>query len=1084
MNRNFIKPFQKVGIKLSILSALIFFVDNKIAVASPALDSLFKAISAGKSADADMPGRENTIAVPDEANKDIQITGTVKSANGQPLPDVTVSIKNTSFGTKTDANGYYKINAPDKNSILVFSHIGYTSQEVKVGNKTSFDIVLQENGKSLEEVVVIAYGTQKKASVTGAVSTVKGDVLAESPVANISNALAGNVAGVSMRPNGGQPGMDNPVINVRGVGTYGNNAPLVVIDGVQRNNINEIDPEAVENVTILKDAAAVAPYGLGGANGVILITTKRGKTGAPILTLNSFYGIQNSTYVPKTLNAQQYMQLTDEAYLNDNPGLTNTLPYATSLINNYQNLHNQDPVLYPESDAYNQIAKRNDPESKTDLQLSGGTKDVKYFAGVGIFNQQGMVTQMNYRRYNYNLNLDVNATSTTTVSLGITGAFENTNSIDQGTPTLQFVKMLLKYEPNQALQYPNGDYAQFAGDSPLGLLNSGSYYRKNQSTELMTISVEQKLNFIPGLSAKVAFSYDPISYQTKNWHEPYYYYSVNTNTKPYTYTQGISTSEGFATQYISLSQAYQDSTAFTYQAFLNYHHSFGKSDVTGLVVAEEKNFDQNNFSAGLNNYTLDIDELNFGSSLPTDRSVGGSSSSGSQVGYVYRVDYAYDGKYLFEGSGRYDGHYFFAPGHQYAFFPAFSAGWVLSKENFMAAESFFDYLKLRASWGKAGNLAGGPFEYISGYTLYGNSYAFGAGNLVQGSYQAQEANPNLTWEISTKTDLGLEAKLFKGLLNVDADFFFERRTGILLPPNVTVPVEYGLGLAPENAGILNNHGFELTLGTQHRFDNGITFALNGNFSYSRNKVIQDFESATTYNNPNTRRTGRPYGEVFGYKAIGLFPTSADKNNDGVIDSKDGYNVTQFGTLHPGDVEFEDVNHDGKIDINDQVPIANPNYPAITYGFTPTVSWKGVDISLFFQGAALESFDINGFQTVPFLNNDSNTALYYYDNRWTPTNQGARLPRATEAPSTNNQQTSSFWYVNTGYLRLKTATIGYTFPTSIAKKIGMSHLRLYATGQNVLTFSELSYMDPEIGYQNGELSYPNQRVFITGLSASF
>jgi len=1069
MNKNLIDSFARMGIKLSIVSAFLVIAVTDQAMASSAKNNFYKYKLSGK-------GVVN-------AEKEITISGTVRNDKGEPVIGASVVIKGSSTGTQTDAKGHFSITAPNQTAIIVFSYVGYIKQECSVNDKTTFDIILQATGKSLDEVIVVAYGTQKKSSATAAVSTVKGDVLAASPVANISSSLAGNVAGVSMRPNGGQPGNDNPDLHIRGIGTTGSNGPLIVVDGVERNNISQIDPDAIDNVTILKDAAAVAPYGLGGANGVILITTKRGKTGAPLLTLNSYYGIQNPTYVPKPLSAQDYMRLSDEAYLNDNPGLT-TIPYQESLINNYANLNHQNPDLYPISDAVSTVPKKNAPITQTDIQLSGGTNAVKYFGGFGLLNQDGMFDAVNYRRYSYNMNLDVNATSTTKVSLSLTGAFENTNSFDSSTSINQLFRGLLKYLPNQALSYSNGLYGASAGNSPLGVLNSGGYYRKNQTTELISIGIEQQLPFIDGLSIKANFSYDPYNYIEKGWHEPAYYDVINTSVTPYTYSSAISTSEGQASQVTSLYQNYWANNTFTYQGYLNYHHSFGKSNVTGLVVAEERNNVQSNFGASLNDYTLNIDELNFGSSAATDRGVNGSSSTGSQVGYVYRLNYDYDGKYLFETSGRYDGHYYFAPGRQYSYFPAFSAGWVLSKEKFMAPLTFIDYLKVRASWGRSGNLAGGAFEYLSDYTLYSNAYAFGTGNLVQGSYQPQEANPDLTWEISTKRDAGFEATLFKGMLKIDADYFTETRTGMLLPPSVTVPVEYGLKLPPTNAGIMDNHGFEVTLGTQHTFSNGLSLGLNGNFSYAENKMVQIYESPTSYNNPNTRQTGRPYGEVFGYKAIGIFTTAQDKNHDGVIDAADGYNVTQFGTLHPGDIEYADMNHDGKIDFNDDVPIGNPNYPAITYGFTPTASWKGIDVSLLFQGAAMESFNVQGFQTIPFDSNDSNTAYQYYNNRWTPSHQNALYPRATEAPYSNNTQTSSLWIVNTGYLRLKTATIGYTFPSAWSKKLGMSRLRIYAAAQNFLTFSKLNFMDPEVGYTNGETSYPNQKVFTTGLSASF
>lgn len=1015
----------------------------------------------------------------------IVVNGTVTDEKGEPLPGVTVTVKGKNTNTTTDRKGTYSISIPpgETNAVLVYSFIGFETREITVADQATINVKLKIADNKLNEIVVIGYGTQKKALTTSAVSTVKGASLANAPVANISNALTGQVAGISMRPNGGQPGYDNPDLHVRGISTTGNNSPLIVVDGVIRNNISEIDPNSIATVSVLKDAAAVAPYGLGGANGVILITTKRGQTGIPTLSFNSYTGIQNPTYLPKMLNAQDYMRLVNEAYLNVHPGGT-ALPYADTLINNYAALNRQHPDLYPNSNASSQIRRKNAPERLVNLQLSGGTKDVKYYAGVGVFDQQGMFSPVSYRRYNYNLNLDVNATPTTTVLLSLNGAVENTNGIDPGTSMHQFIRGLLKYLPTAPLYYANGNPGQSAGNSPAAVLNSGGYYRKNQNTLLSSIGVEQKLNFLPGLSVKAVFSYDPASYVEKGWHEPYYYYTQNTGTTPYTYTQQISTSEATATTFTSLYENYWQRLAFSYQGYLTYHHTFGKNDISGLIVAEEDNNSQLNFGASRNNFALNIDELSLGSSDKNNFDNGGGSSTGSQVGYVYRLDYAYDGKYLFEGAGRYDGHYYFAPGKRYAYFPAFSAGWVLSREKFFPQNKVVDYLKIRGSWGKSGNLAGGAFQYLNGYSLYGNSYAFGTGTTVQGSYQAREANPDITWEISTKENLGFEANLWQGWLKIDADYFWEKRTNMLLPPAVTVPVEYGIALSQQNAGIMQNHGLDLTIGSQHQFNNGINLSLNGNFSYAKNKLIQVFESPTTYNNPNRRVTGRPLGTMFGYQANGLFTAADDKNQDGVINTADGYNVTQFGTLHPGDIKYADLNHDGKIDSQDLTAIGNPVYPTITYGFTAAISWKGFDISALFQGAAVMSMNTMGFQTVPFSSNNSNVSYQYFHNRWTPGNQNALYPRVEPSPTANNNQFSSFWIVNDSYLRLKTASIGYTLPALITQRWGIRKLRIYASGQNVATFSKLNFEDPEVGYSNGEESYPQQKVFTLGINVTF
>ncbi len=1018
---------------------------------------------------------------------DITLSGSITDEQGAPLPGVSIVLKGTQRGTTSNARGEFTLVVPDRSSVLTFSFVGYVPQEIEVGNRTSFQVQMAPENKVLDEVIVVGYGTQKKSTLTGSVASVKGSEIVGTPVANVSGTLAGRVAGVSMRPNGGQPGADSPVIRIRGIGTTGNAAPLVVVDGIIRNNINQIDPSTIETISVLKDAAAVAPYGLGGANGVILITTKKGKMGAPTLSVNSYYGTQTPTYYPKLLSAQDYMRLKNEAYVNENP-TKNQFPYAKDLVDNYIQLNAEDPDKYPISDTKT-LVNMYAPMQSHNLQLSGGSDRIKYFTGLGILQQKGMFDPVSYTRYSYNINLEAQATKTTTVSLSLAGAIENTKDVDAATNTIRLFRSNFKFIPIQNLTYTNGFWGEFAGNSPIGILKAG-YDRQTRNTLLTTIGIEQKLPFIPGLSVKGTFSYDPNQLTGKGWHTPFYFYSQNTNVTPYAYKREISTAEGGSPTYTYLSQSYQKSQTFTYQGYLNYQRSFGKHDVTGLLVAEARNNTFETFTARRNNFAINVDELSLGSSDKTDFDNSGTSSTGSQIGYVYRVGYAYAGKYLLEASGRYDGHYYFAPGKRYGYFPAFSAGWVLSEENFIKNSlSLVDYLKIRASWGKSGNLAGSAFQYLAGYNLYGNAYAFGAGSFVQGSFQPSEANRNITWEISTKTNIGIESSLWRGLLTVEADYFYEKRTGMLLPPAISVPVEYGLGLADENAGIMSNQGFELTLGTNYRFENGLKLGLNGNVSYAKNRMIQVFETAATFNNPNRRRTDRPFGVPFGYKALGLFGTQDDTNNDGIINELDGYKVKQFGVLHPGDIRYADLSGadgtpDGKIDANDQIAIGNPTTPFLTYGLTANAGWKGFDLNLFFQGSSLASLDIRQFQTIPFNNNNSNSSYEYYDNRWTPSTPDARYPRANQAPYANNTQLSDFWMTSTDHLRLKTATLGYTLPTTVLKSIKIQNVRFYLSGQNLFTLSKLKFMDPEVGFSDRETAYPNQKVLTAGLNVTF
>lgn len=785
------------------------------------------------------------------------------------------------------------------------------------------------------------------------------------------------------------------------------------------------------------------------------------------------------------------MRLSDEAYLNENPGGTG-LPFAKDLISNYASLNAKNPNKYPiTNNAGKQFENLHPPRMKTNLQMSGGTQDITYYADLGFTNQDGMFYNVNYRRYNYTVNVDAHATSTTDVHLSVIGAFEKTSSIDAAVSsnstmsTSTLFRSGYKYRPIINLYYSNGLWGQDAGESPIGILNSGGYNHKNNHQLLTKIMINQQLP-IHGLSAKIAFSYDPDQIFYKQYHRPFYFWSQDLSTNPPTYTQQISTSEGGSPTYTYLREEYYRAQKFTYQAYLNYKNDFGKNHVTGLVVAEAQNNKWNDFSAYRDHFAVNLDELNLGPSNKDNFNNSGIDSTGSQFGLVYQLGYNYDGKYLLQVTGRYDGHYYFAPGHRWGFFPAFSAGWVLSEEKFIKLPSFINFLKIRGSWGKSGNLAGTSFQYLNGYDLRGPVYAFGSGSLVQGSYIPHESNPNITWEISKQADVGLDAHFWNDLLTVNLDYFHEKRIGMLLPPAVTVPIEYGLPLSQENAGIMSNHGFEATIDANSIQLGGVNIGLSGTFSYAKNKMLQIFETSATHDNPNRSRTGRAYNTPFGLHALGLFTTSDDKNGDGIIDSKDGYNVKQFGTLHPGDIKYADINGDGVINQDDNVPIGYPNTPEITFGFTPTASWKGFDLSLLFQGSALSSANILNFVTVPFYNNDSNSSYEYYNHRWTPNNQNAKYPRATPSPDANNTQASDFWMISAAYVRLKTAVIGYTIPRRITDKLDIRNLRIYFSGQNLLTASKVSnIIDPQlIVGGDGTPQYPIQKVYTLGININF
>jgi TonB-linked SusC/RagA family outer membrane protein len=852
------------------------------------------------------------------------------------------------------------------------------------------------------------------------------------------------------------------------------------VDGIPRN-FNQLDPNSIASISILKDAAAVAPYGMGGANGVILITTKKGKTGAPTLTYNAYVGWQNPTRLAKFVNAYQYASLFNAA--DDNEGA----PHAYSDYSLQKYKDHSAPDLYPDHNVLKELITPNTILTNHNLELSGGADKIRYYAGLSFLSQAGMWGPTNYKRYNLTANLEAEATKTTKFNISINGHVEDRRF--PGVSSSAIFYQAFRTPATAALTFSNGLPGSYIGRSADGNIFGSGYTQTVGYTLLNQISIEQQLPFIKGLSVKAVVSYDfnpfnpndpsnptaPITSFNRTWLTPilYYRYDSATNTYPLAGNDGPAKSQ--------YSESYIQSQAFTYQGYLNYHNIFGKSEVTGLIVLEERNTKSSVFGAGRVNFSVNVPELNNGSSNSTDISNYGFSAESKQKSAVYRVAYGYAGKYLLEASGRYDGNYYFAPHHRFGFFPAFAAGWRLSEEGFIKNNfSWITNLKIRGSYGESGALAGSPFQYLSSYTLYGNASVLN-GTTTQGLFENSEANANITWERAKKTDIGLESNFWNGLLTVEGDYFFEKRTDMLFPPTVTVPLEYGVSLAQVNSGAMSNRGFELSLGTLRHFSKDLTASLKTNFTLARNKLLQVFETDATYKNPNRRITGRPFGTQFGYKAIGYF-TKDDFNADGTL--KAGIPTQSFSTvLHPGDIRYEDVSGpngkpDGVITPDDMVPIGHPSTPEIVYGISPSITYKSFDLTILFQGAASRDFYMSVFA---FDNSSSATidALDY----WTPTHQNATYPRITTQPTSNNTQVSSWWIRNGSYFRLKTGELGYTMPRSLIRSLKIQSARFYLSGQNLLTWSKIKNFDPEISSSTGQY-YPQQKVVSIGLNVTF
>jgi len=1035
-------------------------------------------------------------AIADTARQPVELSGKVVNSKGEPLAGASIYLKGTRKGSTTDDQGNFRITIPaGENPTLEFSIVGYEARNIKTGSQTSLTVVLKETSFDLNSVVVVGYGTTKKTSLTAAVSTMQGETVAQKPVPDLSNNLVGRIPGVIADQGSGEPGQDGARIRIRGTSTTGSADPLLVVDGIPRS-FAQLDPGAIESYTVLKDAAAVAPYGLAGANGVILITTKKGKTGAPTLSYNGYVGLQNPTRIPKMVNSYEYALLVNEANANSGIGPGFTPAQIQQYQKTVSGAKDADPNQYPNSQGLRDVLQRNAVLTYHNLELSGGTERVKYYAAMAYTSQDGQFVTTYLKKYNIDSRLDVKATNTTNVSLTINGYIvdqhyagkANTSKGYYSTANGGILYQAFRTPPTSAIWYTNGLWGSYIGRSLVGYI-SHSGYTLNENTQIYTtFSIEQQLPFIKGLSIKGTASYDPYNTYTKQWQTPILSYAPDFTTTPYTFTPAYT--EFNAPQLdLTLSQ----NKAFTYQGYINYHNTFGKHDITFLGVAEERNQKNWNVSAERINFPIDIDQLDQGGTTAGAALPGGSSSSQAQVGYVYRLSYNYDGKYLAEAAGRYDGHYAFAPGHQYAFFPAFSLGWNIGNEDYIRKNlPWVDQFKIRGSYGRSGNLpSNGAYQWLAGYGLYGNAAVFNGGsgaNPTTGIYElTPQANPNITWEVAKKTDVGFDASFWSGLLTVAADYFYEKRDNMLVNPTVTVPAEYGTTLPQVNGGVMSNHGIELQLGTSHSFRNGLRVEVTGTFTYAMNKLLQVYETSATYDNPNRRQTGRANGTQFGYKAIGYF-TPADFNANGNL--KSGIASIPSAPVQPGDVKYADLSGpngkpDGIIDQNDNTVIGRPNgSPGIIFGLIPTISYKGISLNFLLQGATQITLPLGGSLVMPFSDQGSASELAYKDH-WTPAHTNALYPRVYSQPPSYNTTFSSLWLRDASYLKLRSLELGYTLPYSMVRHWGMQRLRAYLAGQNLWTWTPhmKETIDPEASSGSGQY-YFQQRTISFGLNLTF
>lgn len=1012
--------------------------------------------------------------VPEKAQQSqqsvIKISGAVYDENEQPIPGANVYVKGTTNGVVTDYDGLFTINASN-NSTLVVSFVGYQQSEIAVKGKKNIVVNLVPDNKVLEEVVVVGFGTQKKASVVGAVQTIKPSEL-RIPSSNISNALGGRLAGVVAVQRSGEPGADGSTFWIRGISTFSaSTSPLIFIDNVEAStgDLNALPPEAIEGFSILKDAAATALYGARGANGVMLVTTRSGKN---MEKAKVNFRLTNTFAAPTQIvdiaDGVDYMNMYNEATMSRNPATDpSTLRFSQDKIQG--TIEGRNPYIYPNVDWMNFLFKKMTINQSANLNVTGGTKKIDYFVSASINNDNGMLksdpnnkfdNNIRNLRYSFQANVNVMLTSTTKIGvklnsqiLNYKGSSAETSTIFKQvyeSPGVYFAPTLPALAGEDHILFGNatgGPINQGGGRyfNPYATMVSG-YNDRNESTLITTFNIDQKLDFVTkGLMLKGLVSF-------KNWSQtnivrsfdPYYYkvtdYSLQDGAYSYEY-EAMNTGRSS----LGTTPSSTGDRLMNLQFILDYNRHFGKHDVSGMLVYLQRDYSLNNPG-------------DFYASLPQ-----------RNQGFAGRATYAFDDRYLAEFNFGYNGSENFKKGSRFGFFPSFALGYVISNETFFKSLSnVITNLKLRGTYGLVGNSFTNPkFPYLTQVNLGGWGYQFG--NLWQtsgnGAVVTKYGTENAHWEIGRKFNVGIDLGLISKL-NLTVDYFLENRKDIFLQRR-TIPSELGLvaGAAPyANLGKVQNQGVDLSLDYNHAINKDLIISAKGTFTYAKNKLIDRDEPVVDY--PYLSDLGQPLDRTRGLIAVGLFKDAEDVANSPV--------QTYTPTVLPGDIKYADLNEDGKIDDQDKTQFGySTKMPQIIYGLGGSVQYKKWDFSLFFQGVAQTSIQMSGMH--PF-GGDANTVLKYVaENYWSEKdpNMDATYPRLDLSINQNNSQPSTFWSRDGSFVRLKNVELGYSF----------KFIRVYLAGQNLFTFSKFKYWDPELGSGKG-LSYPTMVSGTIGAQLTF
>ena len=1034
--------------------------------------------------------------IPDVSFAQLRVEGTVKDETGEALMGVAILIQGEGTGAVTDFDGHYVLPSVKQGATLEFSYLGYQTKVVKATGRR-LDVSLVPDLKNLDEVVVIAYGQQKKVTITGAVSAVGGDELLKAPVANVSNALQGKLPGISVVQASGMPGDDEPVIRVRGIGSLNSAEPLVLVDGVERS-FGQIDPNEIEDISILKDASATAVFGVRGANGVILVTTKRGTPGKASVSVTASTAIQQISKFVEFADSYtygkmwNYTAITDALPMSQWPGsatIADYTPYDNTGIRFSQDVmehfrKGDMPVTFPNTNWIDYLMKDAAWQEQVNVNVKGGTDKVRYFVSAGFLNQNSLFKTFSnnddetfrYKRFNYRANLDIDVSKYSQLALTLGGRVQNRTTMGGGEGFL--FRYLQGATPYAGIGIDSEGRHVVADKNIVGpydrdaLSNFYELGYQNTSVNVLNLDLQYKLDMsflTKGLDFKIKGSYNT-DYSARKDRQNGFGTGVN-----YVATL-VDGTEVLRKENITWPIPYSDSRwgnrNWYAEASFNYARKFGKHNVGALLL----------YNQSKTYYPWDSDGSLY-RSIPK-----------GYVGLVGRVTYDYDTRYLFDFNIGYNGSENFAEGKRYGTFPSFSAGWIPSSEKFWEPlKNVIGYLKLRGSWGKVGNdnTNGARFLYLPGAwqfytgTMTVNPQNRGAnfgtrGNWLQAVKELTAGNPNVTWETASKINLGLDAAFLGDRLMLNLDFFWEDRKDILVSNASLLPAVTSLPGSYVNEGRVKNHGYEITLKWSDKVGD-FRYSISPSIAFARNKIIEMLEVPPMYD--YLRRTGLSVGQRFGYDLFELYQEGTEERY------KAAYGVempTQLVSLKYGDAVYVDLNGDGLIDQNDQKPLGYPDNPEITWSVNAQLHWKGLDFSMLWVGANNTSRMLNGYYRDQFgSTNTSALTQWVADNSWTEDNRDAILPRISFTNRGNNNLDSRAWIIDSKYVRLKNVEIGYTFNKPTWMPL-FNFVRFYASGQNLLTFANFKGNDPEAPGQGLDFGvrYPMTRVFNFGVQVNF